>query len=306
MLALAVAGLLVVPPAIAWACNPQAHLNLGQTSVTPGSQVTVYGSYFPSASSVTVTDPNGVAKSESTGAGGAFKTTVTAPTKPGNYVISASKPSGGSAPASFSVVAPEVANSTPVSGTSGAGAPSQPATSPTPSDGSAAPAFVVPNVQRSPVSTGSVAPKTAPQIVPAPAPAPAPPVSSGVVSQGGQQVFAGSIAQNPVASTPIIASTPVVATTAPKSHNAAPARGQAGAATSVPSASQLTASSDLWSGFAPGQTASLTSAGDGGMSGGGTSSALTIGIGALALGLVGLVAGLMGAELRRRSAISGR
>jgi hypothetical protein len=42
------------------------------------------------------------------------------------------------------------------------------------------------------------------------------------------------------------------------------------------------------------------------MSGGGTSSALTIGIGALALGLVGLVAGLMGAELRRRSAISGR
>jgi hypothetical protein len=42
------------------------------------------------------------------------------------------------------------------------------------------------------------------------------------------------------------------------------------------------------------------------MGGGGTSSALTIGIAILAIGLIGLVAGLTGAELRRRRATAGR
>src|SRR5215212_6279177 len=49
----------VVPVAIAYACNPQAHVSLDKTSYQPGSAITVHGSYFTGNSAVTVSGPTG-------------------------------------------------------------------------------------------------------------------------------------------------------------------------------------------------------------------------------------------------------
>jgi hypothetical protein len=284
LIGLTAAGLLMVPPAIAWACNPQAHINLNQTSFAPGSSITVYGSYFVGGRPITVSGPTGSTTATSSG-GGAFATTLTAPSATGNYVINASKPTGGTASASFTVATPQA----PPVGTV------SPANPTAPSTGSSAPAkspsFVVPTVHRSPTSTPRAVQHTS---TPA---ATSTPASTGAVTQGGQTVFAGSVAATPVVSTPVV----------PGRHNVTARHGhQAVRNTTAPSTSQLTATSDLWSGFAPGQTASLTSGTAGGMSNGGSSSALTIGIGLLAFGLIALVAGLTGAEVRRRRATAGR
>ncbi len=68
---------------------------------------------------------------------------------------------------------------------------------------------------------------------------------------------------------------------------------------SVPATSDLTATGDVWSGFTPGRTASLTAGADG-MSDGGAGNALTIGIGLLAFGLLAIVGGFAVAEAQRR------
>ena len=49
----------VVPVAIAYACNPQAHVSLDKTSYQPGSAISVSGSYFTPNSSVSVSGPTG-------------------------------------------------------------------------------------------------------------------------------------------------------------------------------------------------------------------------------------------------------
>ena len=311
LICLAVAGLLMIPPAVAWACNPQAHINLNQTSFSPGSSVTVYGSYFAGGKSITVSGPSG-STTVTSSAGGAFVTSLTAPSSAGDYVVNASKPTGGTASASFVVTAPPAPAPTPVA--SQPSAPSTPSTSSTGSSHAKSPAFVVPKVHRSaivkvttPVTHHHVAvkPNPAPVSTPAPVETPAPVV----VAPTGEPTFSGSVPAAPVVSTPV-ASTPVAShkpaarahhpaakSTTPASSTTAPT----GAKSSAPATSQLAATSDLWSGFAPGRTASLTSGASGGMaSGGGTSSALTIGIALLAFGLIGLVTGLTGAELRRR------
>lgn len=280
LLGISVAGSMLVPAAVAWACNPQAHINLNQTSFAPGSSITVYGSYFQGGKTVTVSGPTG-STSVTTSGGGAFTTTLTAPSAPGNYVISASKPTGGSAPASFSVVTPQ-APSSPT--TSQAVVPSTPSTG----SGTSSPKFAVPTVHR------SATPAPAHHAAPTPAAASPPASTSTPTAVAPTSV----VAATPVASTPTV-SAPVVANT---THRAAAGHAQTTVRSTAPATSQLAATSDLWNGFAPGRTASLTSSGAGGMGGGGTSSALTIGIGLLALGLIGLVAGLTVAELRRRRA----
>ena len=78
----------VVPVAIAYACNPQAHVSLDKTSYQPGSTITVYGSYFPATPTVTVSGPTGSVPSRPR-PGGGFTTTLTAPSTPGNYTITA-------------------------------------------------------------------------------------------------------------------------------------------------------------------------------------------------------------------------
>src|SRR4051812_41214175 len=81
---------LVVPVAIAYACNPQAHLTLDKTSYQPGSAITVHGSYFANGKPVTITGPSGTSTVTASSAGG-FTTTMTAPSTPGSYSITASK-----------------------------------------------------------------------------------------------------------------------------------------------------------------------------------------------------------------------
>lgn len=96
---------LVAFAAVAWACNPQAYLVLDKTAYQPGSAITAYGSYFPGNVSITVSGP-AESTTVQTSPDGGFSTQLTAPTTPGNYTITASRPTGGFAPASFEVTAP--------------------------------------------------------------------------------------------------------------------------------------------------------------------------------------------------------
>ena len=290
-----VVAAVVVPVAIAYACNPQAHVSLDSTAVAPGQSVTVNGSYFPSNATITVAGPVNTV-TVTTSPGGGFSTSVQAPSTPGDYTITASRPTGGFAPASFSVVAPAAPAPAQAAPTQSAPAPQS-----APSRVAAAPAprgaFSTPSVARStgtPVATrpSSVARTPARTTAPASAPAPVRIVTNTV----GQPVFAGSV---PVAAAPV-ATTFAPAAVAPRSS--APGSrttSRASTAPAVPAQTQAPASqaalSDLYSNYEPGRTASLM---NDGMSSGSTGSGL--GIALLAFGAFALVAGLSAAEIRRR------
>ncbi len=286
-----VVAAVVVPVAIAYACNPQAHVSLDSTAVAPGQSITVNGSYFPSNATITVAGPvNTVTVTSSPGGG--FSTSVQAPSTPGDYTITASRPTGGFAPASFSVVAP--AAPAPAVPTQSAPAPQS---APSPVAAAPAPrgAFSTPGVVRStgtPVATrpGSVARTPARTTAPASAPAPVRIVTNTV----GQPVFAGSV---PVAAAPV-ATAFAPAAAAPRSSasgsRTTPGTSPAPAVPAQTPASQA-AISDLYSNYEPGRTASLM---NDGMSSGSTGTGL--GIALLAFGAFALVAGLSAAEIRRR------
>ena len=177
----------VIPAAIAYACNPQAHISVQQT----GNTVTVYGSYFPSGAGISISGSWGATASAKASPGGGFQVSLTAPSTPGNYSVSASRPTGGFAPASFTVAAP-----TP-----------EPAQSSTP-------AATAPPVQASKTAPAFKAPKVARSDAPASAERTTPPKSGGttsgdsgnsagsgnvastVQSSTGQQVFSGSTRRN--------------------------------------------------------------------------------------------------------------
>src|SRR4051794_39670298 len=83
-----VVAAIVVPVAIAYACNPQAHVSLDKSAYQPGAAITVNGSFFPNSTPVTVSGPPGsvpVTQTVQTSSGGGFTTTITAPATPGNY-----------------------------------------------------------------------------------------------------------------------------------------------------------------------------------------------------------------------------
>src|SRR3954471_8050457 len=73
-----VVAAIVIPVAIAYACNPQAHVSLDKSAYQPGATITVNGSYFTPNQPVTVSGP-GSSASVMTSSGGGFKTTITAP-----------------------------------------------------------------------------------------------------------------------------------------------------------------------------------------------------------------------------------
>ena len=291
-----------MPAAIAWACNPQAHISLNGTSFSPGQSITVYGSYFTAstpAKPVTVTVRGvGASKDVQTSGGGAFTVSgvFTAPSTPGSYTITASRPTGGFAAVSFQVVAP--AQPSQPSGSSQQAPAQQQSQSQAPSRSFDEPA--VARSEREPArsrerssggnrSTGNGSQGTTPTQTTAPA-APA------------QPVFSGSTA--PATSTTTFATEPSTTGAAAPARARGDARersANSGRATTPAAAapSQQTAFSDVWSGFQPGRTASLTSAGAGAPDGG-PGSALGWGIGLLALGLFGLVGGLAYTEARRR------
>jgi len=293
LIALAVAAALVVPAAIAWACNPQAQLTPNKASYSPGERMTVSGSFFPRSTPIKVTVSGGASGVATTNPSGAFQMSLATPTSPGTYTITATKADGTAQSglpkvASFQVVAPAATR-----------APA-PATSPAPPNNTQQGgnrALVEPGVTRSPTrsvtgigdggsggggggqpqgggSTGGVA-------------------GGGTIVTGttGVPVFAGSVApaQPTFGSAPAAAAAPQQGTTTAGKGSAA--RSTRGAA----------ADSDVWTGFANGRTPSLTSdAADAPDSG--TGSGLGLGIGLLAVGLLALVAGLTAAEVRRRRA----
>lgn len=283
----------VVPVAIAWACNPQAQISLDRTSVQPGSTITVHGSYFPSSQSVTVSGPTG-SKAVPTSSGGGFTTTMTAPSAAGNYTITASRATGGFAPASFRVVAPVAAAPAPSQQEAPAAAAPAPQQQPQQQAARPSPQFNTPGVAR------SEAPASAERRTTAPARSSgttAPRASTGsagtTTSATGQQVFSGSTAQ---AAAPVQTfSTAPAPAAAPSRSSSAPR--QSPATSSAPA--EQAALSDLFSNYEPGRTPSLTSA-TAGEPDGGAGSNLGLGIGLLAFGLLALVAGLTAAEVRRR------
>ncbi|MGI8944730.1 MAG: hypothetical protein ACR2GL_00635 [Thermoleophilaceae bacterium] len=272
--------MVVAPAAIAWACNPQAHVSLDRTSYSPGQTVTAYGSFFPSsASTISVSGPG--FSGPVAASGGAFSKSFVAPSAPGSYVISATRPTGGAASAAFRVVAP-AAKVTPApvqTEAPSAAAPKVPSfNSPSvvrserqrSTSGSGGSDGGGPGAQTAPGNTGS---------------------GSGggvVIAPSGVPVFAGS---PPVTSGGTFATVP-----APAAAVGKPGRQQSSA-----TPSDQAAAGYVWSGFAPGQTPSLATAGDM-VSEDDGGSGLGLGIGLLAFGLVALVVGMTAAEVTRRRA----
>jgi hypothetical protein len=276
--------MVVVPAAIAWACNPQAHVSLDKTSYAPGQSITAYGSYFTGNANITVTGPGG-SSAMTTSSGGSFSKSFTAPSQPGSYVISATRPTGGAASAAYQVVAP-AARVTPTPAQTEAQAPGA-ATPRVPSFDS--PSVVRSDRQRSTSGSGGSnggggGTQTSPGNTGSGS-------GGGVtVTPSGAPVFVGSV---PAASTAGTTFVPVPATAAAT---------KAAAKKSGATASDQAATGYVWSGFAPGKTPSLSTAGDM-VSEGDSGSGLGLGIGLLAFGLLALVGGLTAAEVsRRRSA----
>ena len=280
----------VVPVAIAWACNPQAQISLDKTTYQPGSTITVHGSYFTSQP-VTVSGPAG-STTVTPSSGGGFTTTLSGPSSAGNYTVSASKPTGGFAPASFRVAAPVAAAPTPsqpsAAPTAAAPAPQQQAARPTPQ-------FDTPSVARSQAPASAERRTTAPARSSGSTTAPRASTGSAgtVTSATGQQVFSGSTAQ---AAAPVQTFATAPAPAAASSRSSSASR-PAPATSSAPA--EQAALSDLFSNYEPGRTPSLTGSAAGEPAGG-AGSGLGLGIGLLAFGLFSLVAGLTAAEVRRR------
>lgn len=319
-------AMVMVPVAIAYACNPQAQIRLDSRSYQPGSTISVSGAYFPNTANVTVAGPVGTQVVRPSGGG--FRTTLTAPDAPGDYTITASRATGGFAPASFSVAAPAPTPPPAAAPTAPpAAAPTAPAVQSFPSDGSTAPQrsfrppLILPieggSTADQPRSEGRGEQETArPETNAAPV----------QTAPSGQQVFAGPAPtfaaptfRAPTFTAPAFAATaPATAPSfaAPATRERTSARSESGPARSA-SGSRSTeaepagaspaqapadqaALSDLFSAYEPGRTASLMDDGATGMSDGGAGSGLGLGIGLLAFGLVALVAGLTAVEVRRR------
>lgn len=263
----------LVPVAIAYACNPQAHVSLDKTSYQPGGAISIHGSYFVGNASVTVSGPTG-SVGVTTSPGGGFATSLQAPTSPGSYTITATRPTGGFAAASFSVAAP--APVAPQPSSSGGSTPSAGTTN--------APGFKTPGVSKSQA--------------PASAESRNPPSSGS--GGGGSTSSGGNVAGSTVTSSPtgqqVFSSAPAQATTGRSFSSTASGAGRASRSATVAPQAAL---SDLFSNYQPGSTPSLMGAVSGAPAGG-AGSGLGLGIGLLAFGLLALVAGLTATEVRRR------
>jgi hypothetical protein len=253
----------LIPAAIAWACNPQAHISVNKTTYGPGETITVSGSYFNSNTCGCTVSTSG---SSTAADGSAWTTTLSAPSQPGSYTVVAQASGADShitRTASFQVVD---------------NSPSVPAGSEQSSSGQT---FKEPKVG----GTGGGEPKVGgtgggePKV--------------GGVGGGGGTVQTGSGA-------PAFAGS--VAATPGGDSFFSGGEGTASAATAQPSAqpSERAAVSDVWSGYAAGKTPSLTSGAA--VPDGDTGSELSLGIVLLAVGLLALVAGLTTAEVMRRRA----
>lgn len=290
-----VAVALLVPVAIAWACNPQARVAVDKPTYFPGDTMGVTGSYFQGDRTLTLSvEPGGASVTVRTSSNGFFATQIPAPTSAGSYTLSAigfeadgTVTNGLPARVSFSVAQRSTA---PQPNTTAPGAQRSPATSPgtsQPSAGSFAEP-TVPNAGRiSPrarsraraqgdARTGARADRTA-----------AVNTGAGVIAASGDTVFAGSVAR-----ADRVAGSPAARPAARKARS--------GAQRAVPS--ERSAASDVWSGLSSSNApALLPSASDGAPSGGGAGSGLALGLGLIGFALLAL-AGAVAVDRRRRRA----
>lgn len=285
MVALTAVSLLLVPAAIAWACNPQAQLTPNKASFQPGEQMTLSGSFFPRTTQLAISGP-GISQTVTTGSSGTFQVRVAVPSTPGNYTVRATRADGAAQSglpkvASFQVARPAAAAPAPVT------------RAPAPTVQGGSPSFSEPGVVRSP--SRGVARSTQPRGTQPRSQQQ--PTTGGVAGGGtvvtgatGVPVFAGSVAP---AQTTFGAPAPAAAAKGTTAR-----RGSSTAASGRASASD----SDVWSGFAPGRTPSITSD-TAGAPDDGSGSSLGLGIGLLALGLLALAAGLTAAEVQRRRSV---
>ncbi len=300
-----VVAALLIPAAIAYACNPQAQMRCAKGCQTgPGETLNVSGTYFQTNTGLTLTVNGAPAATVTTNSGGAFSTSIQTPTQPGSYTLLAKRSDGvgrSGLPARLSFEVQAASVTTP-QGT-------QPQAVQEPQQG---PAFSEPGVVDSPAqdragnggrerstpntpsNTPGGTPGTSAPITQVPAIGGSGSVPS-VSGDTGSDVFAGSVA-------PTGSSTTDFGTSPAQDQGATGASGRSAAG----SPSEAAAGGDVWSGFGSGSNASLLpSATDAAPDNGGTGSGFGWGIGLLALGLVGLVSGVAVAEVRRRRALAG-
>lgn len=279
LVGLAVGVAVLVPGAIAWACNPQAYLALPNgSSYAPGEAVTVKGYLFPAEKEVTVIPPDGDRVDVRTNDRGTFTHRFDAPRQPDSYLIRAEAIGDDGRTYLKSVTftveertSPQPPSSQPTQ--PGAGQPSQPG-----------------------ANQPTRRPERSPTRGAAPSPGKGRSKSRGirpgdsVVRRSGRNVFAGSVSPS---------------TRQRAAGPGAPATARARSGDSARAPSERAAIGDLWSGFGRAKGAALLpSATDPAMPEGGPGSQLGWGLGLLALGLVALVAGFTVAELRRRRALA--
>lgn len=338
VIVLALACVLAVPAAVAFACSPQAYLRLDRSAYVAGGQMQVSGAFFNSRAQLTISsEPSATDGAVTASSNGSFTTQIPVPSTPGSYTISAvgyesdgSVTNGLPARASFDVTPaptqPTGSASPPPAGTTQPGAQTQPgsqpqpgATQPTSRPGTARPTpgrFAEPSVPAArPFSSTPTSPRGRSGAGHQPAtrghvragrPADAVNTGSGVIERAGRGFFAGSVArQARVAAVASPAGRSVaVASPAGRSAAAQGAPGTKGAATPTRSpVADRSAVGDLWSGFGSAKAPSLVpQATDAAPADGGAGSQLTWGVGLLALGLLALASGLGVAEVRRRRA----
>lgn len=324
---LAAISALLVPAAVAWACNPQGDVRPDKLSYAPGEQMTVMGSYFAPNKTITLTrDPGGPADSTKSTSAGTFQTQFEAPSEPGSYTLLASD---GRAPArtTFRVASPSSTQPPPTTNNPPRFEFAEPVIersrpgSPTPAQPQGDPRGVPSDPRPQPGGGGSSEPTT---VIFQSAPAPGPRTtgggsvgggaggggfdggggSAGGGSGGGTGGNGGATSgENGVIRVPA-ARTVFVDSLAPADRRA----GGAGRATTTaadPAAgrqpSERAATGDLWGGFRSGKAPALLPDGSADDGGPGAS----IGLALLGLGLVGLLSALAVAEARRRRALAG-
>lgn len=308
--ALAVMAAVLVPVAIAWACNPQANLKVDKPSYGPGERIAVSGAFFKPNAEITVTvEPNGAAVTVTTAGNGFFATSLTAPSTPGSYTVSAigyesdgSVTPGLPARTSFTVspaATPAPQGGSPTGQQPSAGQPgaTRPGTTAPGANAPSAGRFAEPKVPgaapfRSP---GRAQSPTTGGRAGAPDRAAVVNTGAGVIrTPGTGAVFAGSVAR----------AGRVEAVGSPAKAGKGRGRGAASAKAATPS--QRSALSDVWSGLGSDNAPSLLpKAADAAPSGGGPGLQLIWGLALIGISLLALAAGLTTAEARRRKARAG-
>ena len=315
----------LVPVAVALACNPQAYLTLDRAQYAPGQNVRVTGSFFKGNTAITVSlDRTAQSTTVTTTANGSFQTTFalpgTAPT--GGYTVQAIGYENGDvipglpARASFSVAPAQSAAAPPAAGepatsAAGAGEPATPAASeptapaaqpaastavrptPRPSTGAPATGFREPSVISEPSVQASRPQRSARQ----------PSTASGDrATVNGRSVFGGSVAPTPSASFVPATTAPASAASSEGSRAAVRPRGSSQSSQISHQAAEQTATDDVWSAQSSGRSPSVVpAAGDGvAVSSPRAGSQLALGILLLAAGVLALAGGLAVGEARRR------